>query len=505
VVEKLSVLGSRFEVMSTSTATPPATPPTTAMGTATGGPASGAVSRGPVRDLDASEVLSVVVARRRAADRAEADLLAAVVHFVDLHPVTDDLPTTGLLPPGAVGPPGVPVAGEGTPEIAEHAVEELGAALGVPYRAALRLVGDAVELCFRLPRLWALVQNGRLQAWKARRVAQATLLVSREVAGFVDRHLAVDAARNRVPVNVNPVVHEALLRCDPDTAVGREEAALAHRDVQFDYSWSTDTAATAAMTATLDMLDAIDLDNALTEMAASMRHLGDTDPLGVRRSHALGMLASPQRVLDVFGTDTHPDPTPAPAPGPAAESALGPRLGAPGDVERPTGRVSTTLYVHVTTDDLASATEDRPADGRVETLGAASMQLLKMWLERLGRVTVRPVLDISRSDAVDAHDPPGWMRELVEFRDGHCVFPGCRTDARACDLDHIQPYVPVDDGGPPGQTSPENLAPLCRRHHRLKTFTAWGYHRTQAGDYTWTSPRGQTYAGHPTSKTPTRT
>jgi hypothetical protein len=73
------------------------------------------------------------------------------------------------------------------------------------------------------------------------------------------------------------------------------------------------------------------------------------------------------------------------------------------------------------------------------------------------------------------------------------VFPGCRIDARTCDLDHIKPFVAPDDGGPPGQTSAENLACLCRRHHRLKTFTAWTYHRTRSGRYRWTSPHGQTY------------
>ena len=46
-----------------------------------------------------------------------------------------------------------PVAGEGTPEVAERAVVEIGAALGVSYRSALCLVADAVELCFRLPTL----------------------------------------------------------------------------------------------------------------------------------------------------------------------------------------------------------------------------------------------------------------------------------------------------------------------------------------------------------------
>ena len=116
-------------------------------------------------------------------------------------------------------------------------------------------------------------------------------------------------------------------------------------------------------------------------------------------------------------------------------------------------------------------------------------------------MTIRPVLNTTRTDAVDAHDPSTWMRELVVLRDGHCVFPGCTVDARSCDLDHLAPYVPVHRGGPPGQTSPANLACLCRRHHRAKTFAGWRYRRLPdppEGDrpgptYEWTSPHLRTH------------
>jgi hypothetical protein len=85
------------------------------------------------------------------------------------------------------------------------------------------------------------------------------------------------------------------------------------------------------------------------------------------------------------------------------------------------------------------------------------------------------------------------MRQQVIVRDRHCVFPWCGRDARASDLDHIEPYVPMDEGGPPGQTNPQNLAPLCRRHHRTKTFTAWHYERQRDDTYAWTSPHARAY------------
>jgi hypothetical protein len=99
-------------------------------------------------------------------------LLALAVHWVDLHPATPDQPAASFpsQPAGglasALGPgcfDRAPLAGAGTPAVAEYAVEELAAALGLSHAAGLSLVSEAVEVCYRLPRLWALVQDGSLQ------------------------------------------------------------------------------------------------------------------------------------------------------------------------------------------------------------------------------------------------------------------------------------------------------------------------------------------------------
>jgi hypothetical protein len=45
---------------------------------------------------------------------------------------------------------------------------------------------------------------------------------------------------------------------------------------------------------------------------------------------------------------------------------------------------------------------------------------------------------------------------------------------------------------------PENLQPLCIRHHRLKTHPNWNVHRSETRvnttTTTWVAPSGRTYA-----------
>src|SRR3954467_9075083 len=118
--------------MSETTSTPPGSP--------AGDPAAGTVGPVDLRELDARAVLDRVTSARRNADREEAALLALVVAYVDLHPVTDPdtdppvaWPTTRPLIDrgGAVE---TPLAGDGPPGVASHAVEALAAALHLPYR-----------------------------------------------------------------------------------------------------------------------------------------------------------------------------------------------------------------------------------------------------------------------------------------------------------------------------------------------------------------------------------
>ena len=92
-----------------------------------------------------------------------------------------------------------PIAGEGCPLVAEFCVAELGTVLGMSTTAAKKLIGHALELRHRLPRLWALVQSGRVPAWRARQVAETTIhsapALTREAAAFVDAQVAAVAGK----------------------------------------------------------------------------------------------------------------------------------------------------------------------------------------------------------------------------------------------------------------------------------------------------------------------
>ena len=108
----------------------------------------------------ASAVLEFARSRRAAADQAEAELLVAACQWADLHPSNVEGAAAFTIPGG--GEHEEPVAGPGAPLVAEFCIAELGTTLGISTVAAKRLIGQALELRHRLPRLWRRVQAGSL-------------------------------------------------------------------------------------------------------------------------------------------------------------------------------------------------------------------------------------------------------------------------------------------------------------------------------------------------------
>jgi len=173
-------------------------------------------------ELAASAALAFAVDQRATADRAEARLLAVAAHWADLHPVLEG-DRDGFGVPGMEQL--VPLAGEGTPEVAEFAPAGLAAALGISTYAGQQLVGDALELRHRLPRLWARIQDeGTLPGRRGRQIAGHTRHLWIAAAGWVDAQVAPFADKIGLARTLD-LVQAALVRCDPEAAAQNAEAA----------------------------------------------------------------------------------------------------------------------------------------------------------------------------------------------------------------------------------------------------------------------------------------
>ena len=88
----------------------------------------------------------------------------------------------------------VRLGGAGTPEVAEFCPARLGARWRMSHGACAALIGDALDLRHRLPRLWDLVQAGKVRPWAARRIARATRDASAQAAAHADRRVCLWAA-----------------------------------------------------------------------------------------------------------------------------------------------------------------------------------------------------------------------------------------------------------------------------------------------------------------------
>ncbi len=396
---------------------------------------------------NAAGVLALLRADRTDREAAEVRQLVHTIEWAVLHEVDDDnAPATYI---AAWGDTGMDLAGPGAPRVAEFALYEYAAALGMTSDAGKLYVGRALELRYRLTRLWGRVLAGGLPVWRAGRIAEHTICLPPEAAAHVDRHLA--AVAHKVSwAQVERLVEEALVRWAPDQALERRRSADEARHVTI----GTDQASfdgTVHVDAELDLADALDLDQALSCRAAELAALGSTESLDVRRASAVGDLARGQLTLG---------------------------LGANGVVSTSstTSRRQVVIYVHLS--DVAV--------GRCEnTRSPISVEQVRSWCTNPDtQVVIKPVINLAGHDRVDAYEIPDRLCEAVGLRDGHCVFPFCTRPARRCDCDHT---IPHNRGGP---TCTCNLAPLCRRHHRAKTHSAWTYTAIEPGVYLWTSPHG---------------
>ena len=217
--------------------------------------------------------------------------------------------------------------------------------------------------------------------WQARRVARQIHRLPLAGARWVDEQLAAHGSCG--PVVVDRLVAQAVAEYDPEEHEDREDQSKTGWDVTLTHPEATDYAGTSHLEATGDTLVLKEFYDQVCGIAHQLLLDGDQDPLGARKVKALGILT-----------------------------------GQPAATSKPRVKV----YARVEARDLEP---DALAVGEIEKLGAATLTKIHTCAGH-HRVVIQPVLNLARRDAVDSHDPPAWMRDLVILRDGHCIFPDAR-------------------------------------------------------------------------------
>ena len=152
---------------------------------------------------------------------------------------------------------------------------------------------------------------------------------------FSQLRLSVWRPRRLNPHRVGVLVHEARLYADPDRAVADHDRAMETRKVETRYGQGAPGTGEAWMV--LDEADLLAFDGTVSTMAATMGALGHPGSLDVRRANAVGILADPQRALDLLAVDpTDPD-RPDPETDPAVCRAEDAMYAGPNPFVRPAG------------------------------------------------------------------------------------------------------------------------------------------------------------------------
>jgi hypothetical protein len=471
-------------------------------------------------DYTARETLASLGDLHALRNHIDLEILRHAHHFADLHPGPSTISDHELRPGGEQSRV---YGGSGCPTVAEFAVAEFGVMIGRSTTSAAKYMGQALALRHRLPRTWSQVESGHATPWKACNIASACRELSEEAAALVDSRVA-DIVDTLTPLRLHNIVKAALWEADPITARARAEERARERGV---WPGRTDDHGTTTFFIKAATGDVIRFEATITQLADALAALSDTSSLNERRARAIGILANPGRAAELLRLTQHLTTTnpaePAAEKSPAEETGVEPRTvrspndepdGAPtaadsggspaedtdfdsaahralnGKIADLTSsqrvkrqRTNTTLYLHITDETLFAG----EGIARVEGFGP----VLATRLEELighNQITIKPVIDLGHALAVDAYEIPQRIREHIKLRYPAEQFVyGTAESSRTPDLDHIDPFKPT---GPPGQTNTNNLIPLRRFSHRVKTHGHWQVRRLTDDALEWTTRHG---------------
>lgn len=343
-------------------------------------------------------------------------------------------------------------------EFARAAVEpstvaqELALGLAIGRRAAEREVALALALTTRLPETLDAMRRGEIDAVKAAKVHEPTTVLTDEKAREVDA-VIVTRFDGKDPGSLRRATSRVVATIDPGGYAERCRARRAQRKVE--------------LIPLHDGMVKVAGDVPVEKGVAAYVRI-DTEARRRRRQDK-------SKSLEQHRADTYADLLLKDGYGVTS----GPRA---------------EVYVYLDFQTWLGL-NDRPAE-------MAGQGTIPAWLARQiangENTTIRRIITDPETGQIvsvgrKAYRPPTDLARLIHTRDRECRMPGCHRPAQACDIDHSDQWY-ADNG----ETADDNLASLCRAHHRLKDRTGWVYNLDkQTGRFTVTTPTGHRYTTDP--------
>ncbi len=405
----------------------------------------------------------------------------------------------------------------------ESAIAEVGAALTVPPARARELIIAGGVMHHQLPQVGGMLACGRIDLSRFLLIVKRTELVDPEQMPLLDLVLTGEIA-DREPMSmqrfktmVDKAIHEV------DSTATRKRREVVDKDRSINIRPDRHTPGQSRMSATLPAEQAAAVNARLDAMAADV-HPGDGRTKEQRRLDAIVALAEGRQALTcscagclsptaatvddanaeganhegASPDDASPDNASpesaspvtddeAARPIPSAETADSPAAPAPTDsntdrTPRPTFHIMVNLSTLLGLDD-----DPAYLDGQ----GVIDAHTARTLLAEARRSYVHIDQDQSARSAV-RYTPNRKLAELVRSGELCCSFPGCNNPVWRGDIDHTVPH-----GKRGGRTVKRNLKPMCRFHHRMKTFgTGWRDYQDELGTVFFQSPTGHMYLGN---------
>lgn len=183
----------------------------------------------------------------------------------------------------------------GTPLVAECSPAELGKALQTGPAAAKSLMRVALIVRYRLPRLWERVKAGEVWLWKVRQIAERSAHLGALTSWCLDMQIT-RWVEQVAWARFLDIFDAALLRVDEDTYRRRAEEAAGQRDVR---SFRGEQGL-RTLVARMEAGDDAAFMALVNRVAQCLAEEGDEDPVGIRRSKAMGIIAHQAKLRDIL-------------------------------------------------------------------------------------------------------------------------------------------------------------------------------------------------------------